>query len=314
MASTNPNVVVVIGVGCIGLAIARRIANGRKLLIATRSPTTLPPPTEPLRNPDLEAAESLRSDGHDVSTHEVDIASYSSVQDFAQAAHALGNLNAIVLTAGVSPEQASSAQQVYDVNLVGTVNVIDAFLPFVGAGSSFVCMASLASNFLPPSPTLSKHIATAPRESLLENAELKAYNDTAAAYVLAKQGNKLRVQAMARAYGLKGARINTVSPGLIMSNMLDMAISMRGDGVKQAAVDSGLRRLGVVEDIANVVEFLVGYGASYVTGTDILVDGGTLAGTRWGTGEAAKAMHAAAEKKREAVENSQEISEERSVN
>lgn len=252
MPPTSPNVVVVIGVGSIGLAIARRLAQGRKLVIAGRRSTTL-----------LTATSSLLDDGHDVSTHEVDITSYASVQTLAESASAFGTLNAIILTSGIS-QITTSTQDLYTVDLVGTANVIDAFLPYVGRGSSMVCLASMAGHLVPLSQTLSTHLATAPRESLLNNAELQAYNGTQGSYAVAKQGNILRVQAAAKAYGLKGARINSVSPGVIASNMAKMVMeSEYSEGVKRDIEASATQRLGTVEEIASVVEFLIGSGSSY---------------------------------------------------
>lgn len=252
MVQTAPNVVVVIGVGSIGLAIARRVAQGRRLLIASHTPTNL-----------STVASSLVADGHDVSTHDVDIKSYTSVQNLAETASALGNLTAVILTSGIS-SVTKSTQDVYAVDLIGTANIIDAFLPHVGRGSSVVCLASMSAHAATLSPTLSKHLATAPRESLLDNAELQAYSGGPGTYSVAKQGNILRVQAAAKAYGLKGARINTVSPGLIASKMGTTTMeSEYGEVMKKGLEASPISRMGTGEEIANVVEFLIGSGSSF---------------------------------------------------
>lgn len=282
MAPAPSNVVVIIGVGDIGLAIARRIAQGRQLLIASRQTTTL-----------ASAAESLQNAGHTVSTQQVDIADYKSVESLALAAQALGKIDNVILTSGVSPKTAST-QDLYAVDLLGTVNVIDAFLPVVSHGSSVVCLSSMAAHMLPISPALTQHLATAPRDQILDNPELQAFDGTEYAYSAAKKGNLLRVQAACKAYGLKGARLNSVSPGLIASKMGDKELE-GAEHVKQLYENGALGRRGTVEEIASAVEFLAGPGSSYgelvlapqirfwcalltcslVTGTDILVDGGT---------------------------------------
>lgn len=173
-------------------------------------------------------------------------------------------------------------------NLLGTAYVIDAFAEVVEPGARVVCIASMAA-FHPLandvlSPELEKHMATAPVEKLLDHPELSAEafklapSPAGLAYVFAKKGNVLRVKANARRYGARGATINTVSPGVVMTRMVinelktDDAQVMTEDVANSAAA-----RWGSPVDIANAVAFLCGNDAAYISGTDILVDGGTNA-------------------------------------
>ena len=188
------------------------------------------------------------------------------------------------------------AKRIYEVDLLGTAHVIDAFLPVASAGTSMVCIASLAGHTMASTvaadPDLETHLATAPTSQLLGHKALSldADNDYAgsgSAYGLAKRGNQLRVQAAAYAWGSKGARINSVSPGIIATSMGNQ--EMKGPGaerVKGLLGISAARRPGTPDDVANVVAFLVGNESAFVTGSDLFVDGGEWAGMRWQAGAA----------------------------
>ncbi|KAH7362182.1 hypothetical protein B0T11DRAFT_280342 [Plectosphaerella cucumerina] len=277
MSLPSRKVVAVIGVGGMGLSAARRIARGRLLLLADYSTDTLEA-----------AAQSLRNDGHDVQTHAIDVSDHASTVAFAQAAAAAGQIEAVVHTAGVSPVQASG-QRVLDVDLVGTANLIDAFYAVAIPGMAMVCIASMAAHLAGPFPAdLETHLATAPLARLLDHPLVDASPRTA--YPLAKRGNILRVQAAAKAWGLKGARINTVSPGVISTAMgQEEAKGESGAMVRHLVEGSAAGRMGSPEDITDMVEFLVGSRSSYVSGNDFLVDGGTVSGQRWAPAAAAGA-------------------------
>ncbi|QDS74603.1 hypothetical protein FKW77_008503 [Venturia effusa] len=284
MAQANPHVVVVIGLGGIGLAIARRITQGRKLLVASRTINMLSP-----------AIKSLQYDGHDVVTHQADITDYKSVESLAQFAKTVGNVTAVVLTSGVASTTATT-QDIHSIDLIGTANVIDAFLPVVGPGSSVVCLSSQAGFMVPLPLTLQKHLATAPRDKLLDNEELQSFSDARAAYSVAKLGNIVRVQAAAKAYGLRGARINSVSPGLTASEMGYSALAASVEYLEKMKKTAAIGRMGTVEEMASAVEFLIGPSSSYVTGTDILVDGGAVGAYRWPEGTQTPALEVPDEK------------------
>jgi NAD(P)-dependent dehydrogenase (short-subunit alcohol dehydrogenase family) len=275
MSSQSRKVVAVIGAGGMGLSAARRIARGRLLLLASYSPDKLEA-----------AAQSLRNEGHDVQTHAIDVSDHASTVAFAKAAAAAGQIEVVVHTGGVSPVQASD-QRILDVDLVGTANVIDAFYAVAVPGMTMVCIASMAAYLGGPLPAdLETHLATAPLGRLLDHPLVDASSQTA--YALAKRGNILRVQAVAKAWWLKGARINTVSPGVISTSMGQAETKGEsGAGARHLVEVSAAGRMGSAEDVTDLVEFLVGSRSSFISGNDFLVDGGTVAGQRWAAATAA---------------------------
>lgn len=269
MTLQTRQVVAVIGVGGMGLSVARRIARGRLLCLADYSAETLE-----------KAARTLRIDGHDVETYTVDVTDHDSTLTFAQAAAGAGQIEAVVHTAGVSPVQASG-QRVLDVDLVGTANIIDAFYGVAIPGMSMVCIASMAAHLGEPfHQELEAHLATAPLEKLLDHHMIDP--SPKSAYPIAKRGNILRVQAVAKAWGLRGARINTVSPGVISTAMgLEELRGSSGAMMNHLVNNSAIGKMGSPENITDMVEFLIGPQSSFISGNDFLVDGGTVAGQRW---------------------------------
>jgi NAD(P)-dependent dehydrogenase (short-subunit alcohol dehydrogenase family) len=264
------NVLVVIGTGGMGLAIARRLAAGRRLLLADYSDTS------------LEAAVSvLRGEGQLVEGHTVDVSDRGAVEKLAGAAGAAGHIDAVIHTAGVSPVMATS-KQIYDVDLLGTAHIIDAFLIVATPGTSLVCIASMAGHFTSLPADLERHLATAPTDQLLQHEGIDPQAPPGRAYTMAKRGNQLRVQAAAHAWGGKGARLNTISPGVISTPMGAQELQGPTGAYIQSMVDlSGTRRMGTPDDIAAAAAFLVGPDSSFITGNDILVDGGAIAAQRW---------------------------------
>jgi NAD(P)-dependent dehydrogenase (short-subunit alcohol dehydrogenase family) len=179
---TKRNIVVIIGSGGMGLPIARRLASGRRLLLADYSDAMLET-----------AVNALRSEGHDAEGHTLDIVDYSAVCKLAHAAGSLGQIAAIIHTAGVAPG-IGNTKQIFEINLRGTANIIEAFLEVASAGTSLVCIASMAGHMIKLSPDLENHLATAPRDQLLQHKEIDPENsDPGMAYGLAKRGNQLRM-------------------------------------------------------------------------------------------------------------------------
>lgn len=266
------SVVIVIGTGGMGLAVARRLASGRRLLLADYSEASLDAATT-----------ALRGEGHAADAHAVDVADRASVEKLAGAAGEAGHIDAVIHTAGVSPVMAT-ARQVYQVDLLGTAHVIDAFLPVASPGTSLVCVASMAGHFASLPPDLERHLATAPAGQLLQHEGIDLDADPSTAYLVAKRGNQLRVQAAAHAWGAKGARLNTISPGVISTPMGQAELQGPAGPYIQAMIDlSGAGRTGTPDDIAAVAAFLVGPESAFITGSDIQVDGGVVAAQRWNT-------------------------------
>ncbi|KAJ5363420.1 uncharacterized protein N7496_009133 [Penicillium cataractarum] len=272
------NVVVIIGTGGMGLAIARRLGSGSHLVLADFSQGQLD-----------SATETLRREGHSVHAIQTDVGRFDSVQNLAQQASHLGNIHAIAHTAGLSPAQAST-DRIYQVDLLGTAHVIDAFLSVVSADTALVVIASLAGHQTKGtlSEDLEKHLATAPADKLLGHPELAPPSDLQEnapglrAYGISKRANIVRVQASAAAWGKKGARINSVSPGLISTAMghQEMQGPLKAQ-LKDLIDNSAVTRVGTPGDIANVVAFLCSSEASFITGEDILMDGGWASSKRW---------------------------------
>jgi NAD(P)-dependent dehydrogenase (short-subunit alcohol dehydrogenase family) len=264
-------VVVVTGVGGMGEAVARRLGNGRKLLIADYSKEQLD-----------RVVDALQAAGYDVSAVPTDVSDRSSVDALAQTAAEGGRIVSIVHTAGVSAAT-STARQILEVDLLGTAHVIDAFAPVVSRGTSLVCVSSMAGHYASLSREEERELATAPTEDLLGLQVLSGVGEDAmTAYIVAKRANHVRVQAAAPAWNRRGAWVNTVSPGIIATPMSKAeGESASGDHMRAMLDACGIGRQGTPGEIAEAVAFLAGPDSRYVTGTDLLVDGGQAAWIRW---------------------------------
>jgi len=266
------DVVVITGVGGMGTAIARRLGPGRRLLLADISETTLE-----------RVARQLADEGHDVATERVDVADADSVAQLAERARQLGRFRFLVHTAGLSPVQASP-ERIVQVDVVGTALVLDAFLPLAGPGCVAVCIASMAGAMAELPREVERQLATLPAGQL---ASLPVFDPQhlrpEAAYAIAKRANQVRVAAAALAWGARGARVVSVSPGIIATPMAQQELaSPHGATMRAMIATSPAQRIGTPDDIAAVVEFLVSPAASFITGSDILVDGGVIAALRFG--------------------------------
>jgi NAD(P)-dependent dehydrogenase (short-subunit alcohol dehydrogenase family) len=266
-------VIVVTGLGGMGLAIARRLGAGRSLVLADFS-------TEALEK----ATELLAGEGHDVTAVATDVSDQASVRALAESAAALGSLRAIVHTAGLSPVQAGPAA-IVAVDVMGTAHVLDEFGAIAKQGSVAVCIASMAGTMAQVAPEVEHAFAVTPTAELAALAELDPGNlDPGAAYSIAKRANQVRVRAASVAWGMRGGRTVSISPGIISTPMGQAELAgPAGDQMRHMIGISGVKRLGTPDDIAAVVEFLISHEASFISGCDILVDGGTVAGLMYGT-------------------------------
>jgi NAD(P)-dependent dehydrogenase (short-subunit alcohol dehydrogenase family) len=280
MSTQNNEVLVIVGVGGMGVSIARRVGAGRTIVLADINAAGL-----------SAAADALTVDGHHVLTREVDVTSRSSVAAVAETAAAAGRVAAVVHTAGLSPQQAST-EAVLAVDLLGVALSIDEFGKVIEPGGAGVVIASMAGHLQPSlDPALEQKLATAPAEELLGLDECSTITSSQMAYPFAKRANQIRVNAAALTWGERGARINSISPGVISTSMGRLELDSDSGTVMRAMVDnSGLRRLGTPEDIAAATEFLLSPSAAFITGTDLLVDGGVIGAIKSGTMDLAKAL------------------------
>ncbi|GAA4970888.1 NAD(P)-dependent dehydrogenase (short-subunit alcohol dehydrogenase family) [Nonomuraea thailandensis] len=186
-------------------------------------------------------------------------------------------------TAGLSPVQAP-VPAVLAVDLLGVALVLEEFGTVVADGGAGLVIASMAGHFHPPfAAEDARQLATAPADELLSLPIAAASNfaDSGHAYAFAKQANVLRVQAASSAWGERGARVNSISPGVIATPMTHAELSGENGAAMQAMIDaSNARRLGTPADIAAAAEFLLSPAASFISGTDLLVDGGVTAAVR----------------------------------
>lgn len=263
------NTIVLIGAGSIGQAIARRVGAGKHVVLAD------------LRQENAEAAARTLDDaGFDVSTATVDVSSRASVEALVAQAGAHGDITGLIHAAGVSPTQASP-ETILKVDLYGTALVLEAFGEVIARGGAGVVIASQSGHRLPPlSVEQNKALATTPVEELLALPMLQPdqVKDPLHAYQVSKRGNSLRVMAEAVRWGKRGARINTISPGIIMTPLAnDELKGPRGPGYRRMLEVSAAGRAGTPDEVGTVGALLMGTDGAFITGSDFLMDGGVTA-------------------------------------
>lgn len=263
------SVVVVIGSGQIGQAIVRRVGVSKHVLLAD------------LRQENAHAAaDVLANAGYDVSVATVDVSSGESVQGLVGLATSIGDVSGLIHAAGVSPSQASPAT-ILKVDLYGTALVLEAFGEVIASGGSGVVIASQSGHRLPAlTIEQNKALATTPVEELLALPFLQPDQVTSSlnAYQLAKRGNSLRVMAEALRWGKRGARINTISPGIVMTPLAkDELTGPRGESYRKMIEGSVAGRAATPDEVGNVGALLMGPDGGFITGSDFLMDGGVTA-------------------------------------
>ncbi|MFF2729845.1 SDR family oxidoreductase [Streptomyces sp. NPDC058008] len=268
------DVAVVIGSGSIGLAIARRVGAGRTVLLADHSDEAA-----------TAAAERLRGEGHEVITRVTDVSDHAAVEALADAAAALGPVAQVVHTAGVSPTQAP-VERILHVDLLGTAMVLDAFARVVAPGGAGLVVASMAGHRESPyAPETERALATVRTDELLALPFLQPgrIGSTVHAYALSKRANSLRVQTAAAAWGKRGARLNAVSPGVIITPLArDELSGPRSDWFDHVREVSAAGRFGTPDEVAEAAAFPLGRQADFITGADLLMDGGVTSALRTG--------------------------------
>jgi NAD(P)-dependent dehydrogenase (short-subunit alcohol dehydrogenase family) len=268
------NVVVLIGAGSIGQAIARRVSAGKHVVLAD------------LRQENADAAAKVLSDaGFEVNAASVDVSSRASVHALVETAAAVGDITGVIHAAGVSPTQASPAT-ILKVDLYGTAVVLEEFGSVIARGGAGVVIASQSGHRLPALTTeQNKALATTPADELLALPMLQPdlVTDPLHAYQISKRGNSLRVMAEAIRWGKRGARVNTISPGIIITPLArDELIGPRGPGYRRMIELCPVGRAGTPDEVGAVGALLMGSDGAFITGSDFLMDGGVTAAYWYG--------------------------------
>jgi len=263
------SVIVVIGAGSIGQAVARRVGAGQHVLLAD------------LRAENAEAAAGvLGNAGFDVSTGAVDVSSRPSVHALVETATAIGEVTGLIHAAGVSPSQAAPAT-ILKVDLHGTALVLEEFGNVIARGGSGVVIASQSGHRLGAlTPEQNAALALTPADELLSLPMLQPdqVKDSLHAYQLSKRGNALRVMAEAVRWGRRGARVNCISPGIVITPLAKDELSgPRGEGYRRMIDLCPVGRAATPDEVGNVGALLMGPDGAFITGSDFLMDGGVTA-------------------------------------
>lgn len=267
-------VIILTGAGQIGMAIARRVGYGKKIVIADKR----------VENANT-VAHTLNGAGFDVIATEVDIASRVSIQKLIAFAQEQGDIAMLINAAGVSPSQAP-IETILKVDLYGTAVLLEEVGKVIKRGGSGVTISSQSGHRMAALTAVEdEQLATTPTEELLSLDILQPSRiiDTLHAYQLAKRCNVKRVMAEAVKWGAGGARINSISPGIIVTPLtIDEFNGPRGDFYKEMFAKSPAGRPGTADEVANVSELLLSDRGAFITGADFLIDGGATASFFYG--------------------------------
>lgn len=267
-------VMLLIGAGQIGMAIARRMGYGMKIVIGDKK----------LENAQA-IAETMKNAGFDVVSVEMELSSRTSIQNIIAKAQKYGDITMLVNAAGVSPSQAP-IEVILKVDLYGTAVLLEEVGKVIAPGGVGVTISSQSGHRMKQlTPEEDEQLACTPTEVLLKLPLLQPENiqDTLHAYQLAKRCNEKRVMAESVKWGARGARINSISPGIIVTPLaIDEFNGPRGDFYKNMFAKCPAGRPGTADELANVAELLMSDKGSFITGSDFLIDGGATASYFYG--------------------------------
>ena len=275
------SVVVLVGSGSIGQAIARRVGAGRHVVLAD------------LR---LEAAETagklLEDAGFETSAVAADLSSRDSLLALIDHARSFGPIANVINAAGVSPSQAP-VSTILKVDLYGTSVLLEEFGKVIAEGGSGIVISSQSGHRLPALPEdQNAALATAPTEELLKLPFIASITDTLKAYQYSKRCNVLRVMGEAPKWARRGATVNSISPGIIITPLAnDELRGPRGDGYRRMIAGMPARRAGTPDEVGDLAEFLMSSRGRWITGADFLIDGGCTASYFYGDLQYLKATH-----------------------
>jgi NAD(P)-dependent dehydrogenase (short-subunit alcohol dehydrogenase family) len=266
----NKEIVIVTGLGAMGLACARRLGNGRQLLLVDNDQSRLD-----------HSRHHLVEEGFAVDCQQLDLADPLAAEELRGYLKSKGApLRYLLHTAAISPTMAS-AQRIYQVNLEGTAHLLDSLEADVVPGSVGIVIASMGAQFVEVPGEVEALLAMEPAAKLTAHAlAWDTSNDPNRAYLVAKRGNQVRIEAKSLRWAERGARLVSISPGVISTAQGRQEVREQPQ-VAQLVAANPMGRIGTPDDIAAAVEWLAGPAASYVTGIDLRVDGGTIAALRW---------------------------------
>lgn len=261
------DITVVFGAGGIGQAIARRVSAGRHIVVANHTQASADA-----------AAKQLGDAGFEVTALQADISDRAAVQVVAAKAQALGPIRALIQAAGVSPSQAP-IEAILKVDLYGTAVVLDEFGPLMAAGGCGVVISSQSGYRMPAlSAEQDALLATAPAEELLTLDFVKNVRDTLHAYQMSKRCNSLRVRGEAVRWAQRGARVNAISPGIIVTPLAHDELHGERAAFYQAMLKKmPAGRAGTPDEVAALAALIMGPEGGFITGSDFLIDGGGTA-------------------------------------
>ena len=266
-------VVALLGAGSMGTAIVRRIGAGKKILLGDIS-------TQALER----VSDDFRRSGYDVETQVVNALEKESIEAFAKKAAELGPVMYFIDTAGASPNQANP-EHIVDLDMVGTGYAVDAFGEVMAEGGAGLIISSPAAYMYPIPNDVEVQLVRTPTEELKNVPFVKeiAMQNSGLAYMIAKRMNHLQAQrAAATSWRQRRARINTISPGIIVTPLAYDEFRANGEGYQRMIDASAAQRVGTSDEIAEAAAFLLGEHARFITGTDLLIDGGVIASIRTG--------------------------------
>ena len=269
----NKEVIALLGAGSMGTAIARRFAAGRIVLLGDISEKNL----ERVSN-------ELKYSGYTIETCVVNALEKESVEAFAKKAASLGPVKYFIDTAGASPNQ-SSPEHIMMLDGVGTGYALDAFGKVMAAGGAGLVISSQTGYMMRLPDEVEHQILNASADELMDIPYIKetSLQNSGYAYIIAKRINHLQVQkAAATAWKERRARINTLSPGVIVTPLAYDEFAAAGDNYQKMIDASAAMRTGSSDEIAEAGAFLLGEHAGFINGTDLLIDGGTIAAMRTG--------------------------------
>lgn len=268
------NVMIWTGAGQIGMAIARRMGYDMKIVVGDKK----------LENAQT-IAEIMNAAGFDVVPVEMDLSNRASIQNLIVEAQTYGEITMMVNAAGVSPSQAP-IEAILNVDLYGTAVLLEEVGKVIAPGGVGVTISSQSGHRMPAlTPEEDEQLACTASEELLELELLRPENitDTLHAYQLAKRCNEKRVMAESVKWGARGARINSISPGIIVTPLaIDEFNGPRGDFYKNMFAKCPAGRPGTADEVANVAELLMSDRGAFITGADFLIDGGATASYFYG--------------------------------